>query len=69
MAHAHFDTYAHKPVVESRISADGSRAAVIKIGPSWLMLDTIEAAQLAADLVDAIGAKSLEVATLQEVPA
>lgn len=69
MAHAHFDTYAHKPVVESRISVDGSRSAVVKVGPSWMMLSAIEAAQLAADLIDAIGAKSLEVATLQEVPA
>lgn len=69
MAHAHFDTYAHKPLVESRINVDGGRAAVVKIGQSWLMLDAIEAAQLAADLVDAIGARSLEVATLQEVSA
>lgn len=69
MAHAHFDTYGHRALVEPRIGVDGSRAAVVKIGPSWLVLGTIEAAQLAADLVDAIGAKSLEVATLQEVPA
>lgn len=69
MEHAHFDTYAHKAVVESRIDVDGNRAVVVKVGPSWMMLNAIEAAQLAADLVDAIDAKSLEVATLQEVSA
>lgn len=69
MAHAHFDTYGHRALVEPRIDVDGNRSAVVKVGPSWMMLSATEAAQLAADLIDAIGAKPLEVATLQEVPA
>lgn len=61
MAHAHIDIWSCKPHVSAKVMGDGQLAITITAGSFHIVLSRGEVAALAADLLDAIGAKSCEV--------
>jgi len=62
MAHGHVHVWMEKPTVETKAMIDGRVTTTISVGAMCIVLTTKEAAQLAADLCDALGAHSLEIA-------
>lgn len=61
MAHAHVDIWGCILAVEGKRMSDGAQRVIVTGDGLQLMLRPEEAATLAADLLDAIGAKSCEI--------